>query len=233
MKFTLLTTLMAVAASVSAAPAPEPAAYGSAPPKTTTGPKNPFQLMSLRSASPVHFGSFSASKSSLLLNLPKGKQAAKCDKNPEGVATFYIKDGGLYLYNKGNGKPQQLYVDRSGMGMSFLPSPFFLISVFLFLFYSVANCSIGQGKIGYISGDQSPPRNAELKGWKRTKSGEYDFLGFGDDGLIVCPGGPSGSWSVWLDIGVQKPGGNKGCLPISTMVLPVDKPVSCTYTSYE
>jgi hypothetical protein len=77
-----------------------------------------FNLVSLRSGSPIHQRSFSASKSALLVNLPKGKQGAICDGNPEGVATFFLKDGGLYLYHAGKGKKQQIFVDRSGMGMS-------------------------------------------------------------------------------------------------------------------
>lgn len=116
MKFTLLTSLLATAASVSAVPAPAPE-LRAAETSSVCGVE-PFNLMSLRSASPIHFGSFSAAKSSVFINLPKGKQAATCDGNPEGVATFFIKDGGLYLYHAGTGKKQQIYVDRSGMGES-------------------------------------------------------------------------------------------------------------------
>ncbi len=73
-----------------------------------------FQLQALRSASEIHFAPFSAAKSSLFLNLPD--QGASCDKEADS-ATFYIQDGGLYLY-AASATPQQIYVDRSGMGMS-------------------------------------------------------------------------------------------------------------------
>ena len=124
MKFTLLTSVLAAASSVVAAPAPEPVS-------AVEGLKNPFGLMTLRSASPIHFAGFSASKGSLQIALKKGKQAAKCDKYPEGVATFYTKNGGLYLYNKSTKNPQKVYVDRSGMGTSFpSPSPPLISSIF-------------------------------------------------------------------------------------------------------
>lgn len=88
----------------------------------------------------------------------------------------------------------------------------------------------GQGKLGYISGKQSPPRNAELKGWKSTKSGDYSYLSFKDTGLLACPGAMDKSWSLWVDAGVKNPGGNKGCLGLSAMVQPSQDPVSCKYS---
>jgi len=72
-----------------------------------------FNLMALRSASDVHFAKFSAALSSIFLNLPEDN--ASCDAETDGSATFYIQDGEMYLY-AASATPQQLYVDRSGMG---------------------------------------------------------------------------------------------------------------------
>jgi hypothetical protein len=72
-----------------------------------------FGLMALRSASPVHFAQFDAALSSVFLNLPA--QNATCDSGEADSATFYLQDGGLYLY-AASATPQQLYADRSGMG---------------------------------------------------------------------------------------------------------------------
>ena len=92
---------------------------------------------------------------------------------------------------------------------------------------------LGQGKIGYVYENQDVPRNAETIGWKTTKSGDYEYLHFKGQTLLACPGARDGSYSVWLDTGVKNPGGNKGCLGLSAMTLPFDKPAdapSCTYT---
>lgn len=74
-----------------------------------------FTLMALRSASPVHFASFEAAKSSIFVNLPA--QNASCDAGPASSATFYLQDGGLFLFAE-SATPQQLFTDRSGMGTS-------------------------------------------------------------------------------------------------------------------
>lgn len=109
MKFTALTSLLA-ATAVSAVPTPE----------QTAADVKAFNLMSLRSASPIHFGSFSATKSSIFINLPAGKQGATCEGDPKGVATFSLKDGQLFLYDGRSTDPQQIFVDRSGMGKFYL-----------------------------------------------------------------------------------------------------------------
>lgn len=94
------------------------AGASTAMPQTAPGaPLSPgatFSLMALRSASEVHFAGFEAAKGSLLLKLPS--QNASCDAGPADHATFFLKDGGLYLY-AASATPQQLYADRSGMGM--------------------------------------------------------------------------------------------------------------------
>ncbi|MBE3047664.1 hypothetical protein IMZ48_35155 [Candidatus Bathyarchaeota archaeon] len=72
-----------------------------------------FNLMALRSGSNVHYAGFNAALSSILLNLPQPN--ATCDAETDGAATFYLKDGEMFLY-AASATPQQLYVDRSGMG---------------------------------------------------------------------------------------------------------------------
>lgn len=210
MKFSVVASLLA-ATGISAAPAQQKAGKD----------VKAFHLMSLRSASPIHFGSFSAAESNIYINYPKGKQGATCKGDAEGLATFSLKDGGLFLYNKDTKQQQQVFVDRSGMGKSWIKRERKRVA---------ANVIIGQGKIGYISKGQHPPRNSELKGWTSEKNGDYDYLQFDGASLLACPAATKGAYSVWLSAGVENPGGNKGCLGLSAMVQPDDKPVSCKYT---
>ena len=75
-----------------------------------------FNVMALRSASPIHFAPLSAANGSLFLNL--FKQGAKCsgesgDKKER--ATFYVKDSMLFLYSHED-KKQVVFVDGSVMG---------------------------------------------------------------------------------------------------------------------
>jgi hypothetical protein len=75
-----------------------------------------FQIMALRSASPIHFARFNAAQSSLFLNLPN--QDAHCysqQGNEAAVFQHNKEDKTLWLYATGNPR-QQVYVDRSGMG---------------------------------------------------------------------------------------------------------------------
>jgi len=79
----------------------------------TPTPSNPdtFGLVAIRSGDAVQYASFSAARGGLLARLPS--QNATCDGTDSGTATFYIKDGALFLYGPNN---QEFYVDRSGMG---------------------------------------------------------------------------------------------------------------------
>lgn len=85
------------------APQPKPRAFG---------------VMSLRSASPIHFGQVQAVQNNIFINVPK--QDAVCEiygpLKPPDQAIFYIKDQILYLYT-GSGPTQKVFVDRSGFGM--------------------------------------------------------------------------------------------------------------------
>ncbi|PNY23137.1 Uncharacterized protein TCAP_06918 [Tolypocladium capitatum] len=131
MKFSAAIATLAAAGSALAAPSE---------PET-------FDLMALRSASPIHFAPFSAAKSNILLNLKH--QNATCEGDNYNRATFYLKDSGLFLYSKGV-KHQRIFVDRSGMG---------------------------QGKIGYLTDNTYLPRHFELKGWAIDKNGDLNFNG--------------------------------------------------------
>ncbi|KAF6790027.1 cell wall protein [Colletotrichum sojae] len=161
-----------------------------------------FQLMALRSASPVHFSKFQAALSSVFLQLPS--QNATCDDREavaaSEAATFYLQDGGLYLY-AASATPQQLYADRSGMG---------------------------QGKLGYTTGAQPAPRNAERTGWVVDSFGDLTLDGAG---FLACPDSIEGSWSVWVSAGVAQPAGNADCLGVSVRAVQVSEPNSCSYTS--
>ncbi|KAI2463891.1 cell wall protein PhiA [Annulohypoxylon bovei var. microspora] len=108
-----------------------------------------FTLMALRSASDIHFAGFEAAKSSLFLHLPS--QDASCDAGAAESATFYLKDGGLYLY-AASAAPQQLYADRSGMG---------------------------QGKLGYTTGAQPAPTNGERTPFTLDENNDLTLDGAG------------------------------------------------------
>jgi hypothetical protein len=99
---------LAIAASVSAIASAAP----------STGSSKTFGLVAIHSGSAVQYAAFNAAQSSLFAGLPN--QGASCARPKEQQATFYINDGALYLYDK-SATPQEIYVDRSGMGMlSFL-----------------------------------------------------------------------------------------------------------------
>lgn len=149
MQFKALTALTSLVAAVSGLPTFS-ATNGTATNNTLPADAK-FQLMALRSASPVHFSTFQAAKSSIFLQLPS--QNATCDqRNATESATFTLgQDGGLYLY-AASATPQQLYADRSGMG---------------------------QGKLGYTTGAQPAPRNGERTGWTIDAYGDLTLDGAG------------------------------------------------------
>ncbi|CAG8030131.1 unnamed protein product [Penicillium olsonii] len=126
---------LALAAGVSA--------VASAAPSTQS---KTFGVVAIHSGSGVQYSAFNAAKSSIFAGLPN--QGASCARPKEQQATFYINDGALYLYDK-SATPQEIYVDRSGMG---------------------------QGKIGYTTGAQPAPKNSERKGWTE-KDGHLQFGG--------------------------------------------------------
>ncbi|KAJ5374436.1 hypothetical protein N7517_006442 [Penicillium concentricum] len=176
---------LAIAASVSA--------VASAAPSTQS---KTFGIVAIHSGSAVQYSAFNAAQSSIFAGLPN--QGASCARPKEQQATFYILDGGLYLYDQ-SATPQQIYVDRSGMG---------------------------QGKIGYTTGAQPAPKNAERKGWTQ-KDGHLQFAG---NDLIACPNSIDGAWSIWASAGVSNPAGNSDCVGIAARVVETSKPNGCSYT---
>ena len=72
-----------------------------------------FGIVSIHSGSGVQYDSFNAAKSSIFAGLKS--QGASCARPKEQDATFYIKNGALFLYDT-SATPQEIFVDRSGMG---------------------------------------------------------------------------------------------------------------------
>lgn len=101
MKFTTAVSIFAAAGSAVAAP--KPASYS----------KQAFRIMTLRTASPIHFGATQASKGNVYVNLRD--QGATCDK-PTTEAYYSLEYDSLYLYNE-SAQKQLVYVDRSITGM--------------------------------------------------------------------------------------------------------------------
>ncbi|KAK0120121.1 hypothetical protein ONS95_011529 [Cadophora gregata] len=157
-----------------------------------------FSLLAIRSGSSIQYATFGAAKSSLFANLPA--QNASCDACGVNTATFTLKDGTLNLY-AASATPQTFYVDRSGMG---------------------------QGKLGYTTGAQPTPKNAERTGWN-IKDG---YLYFNEAGLIACPNSIDGAWSVWVSAGIENPAGNSNCTPFAPKVQAIEKgrQIGCVYT---
>lgn len=138
MQFTTTTLFSVLTALAAAAPAPQLPEANDA---------EYFGLLAIRSGNSVHLNSFNAAKSSIFAGLTG--QNATCDST-QSTATFSIIDGGMYLY-AASATPQQLYVDRSGMG---------------------------QGKLGYTTGAQPAPTNSERTGFAIT-NGSLTFDGAG------------------------------------------------------
>lgn len=167
----------------------------------TIADNTPFGLLALRSASAVHFASFSATEGGLVLKATD--QGATCEAETE-TAQFYLSAGALYLYTPSN-ITQEIYTDRSGMGQG------------------VLQYSTTPG--GYLQ-----PRNAETVGWALDSVGDLTFDG---SSLLACPSSANNTeapWSLWVSTGVSSPGGNTGCLGISSRASVATEPNRCTYT---
>lgn len=110
MRFSLAAATLACASAVAAAPAACPAPTGGN--QSTTS--KTFGVMSIHSGSSVHYAGWGASLNTLGAGLKD--QGASCDAGEKtNTATFYIQDGALYLYAQ-SATPQEVWVDRSGMG---------------------------------------------------------------------------------------------------------------------
>ncbi|TLD28604.1 hypothetical protein PspLS_04264 [Pyricularia sp. CBS 133598] len=151
MQFTVASVLSFLAATAAALPATTNS--------TTIPDGTKFNLLSLRSASPVHFAYFQAAHRGLLVKLPE--QGANCTGGSDisnNLATFYIKDKGLYLYGPEGGETQQLFTDLSGMG---------------------------QGVIQYTTGDEGIPRYGQRGPFTIDADGNLRVAG--DYGFVACP----------------------------------------------
>lgn len=208
MKLTTLTSFLV--ATAAAVPAPQ---------VSVKPDLQAFNLMALRSASPIHFAQTSAARSKLLLRLPKESQGATCNGADSGTATFSLRNGNLFFYKTGS-PPQQIFVDRSKYGMYFLSV---LKEIIMLIIH------VGQGMIGYLFPGQAAPLEAEFEGWNVNQD---DILQFKGKNLKACPNSIEGSWSVWFDTGAAQPGGNSACLAFSGKIVPLEKTkaVSCTYS---
>ncbi|KAH7148258.1 hypothetical protein EDB81DRAFT_882694 [Dactylonectria macrodidyma] len=76
-----------------------------------------FEVMALRSASPIHFSILQAADNGFYTHLPN--QGAKCHTKSDNAVTFKLVGDQLYLY-KSSGTAQKVWVDRSGMGQGIM-----------------------------------------------------------------------------------------------------------------
>lgn len=105
MKFPVVTSLLAAASSVSAVPA-----------STADETQDVFGLLTLRSASPIHFNNVQAWEGNLMLQVKEQGAYCRSMTDNDNVADFFIWEKELYLYGDGRSAMQQIYVDRSDMG---------------------------------------------------------------------------------------------------------------------
>lgn len=196
MKFTTATIAASAAALVSASPC------GRATTDTTIKSGDVFSIMSLRSASPIHYGHLQAANSGFLINTPK--QNASCSEDVN-YASFKLSDAGELYLNTAN-PPQQAYVDRSGMGQG----------VFQYT-TGAQGAPRNSERTGFALDADS---NLVFK----DQTGQ-------EIGFLACPNALPGGYSVWLGgSGVTNPGGNENCVGFSARAVKEDKPVSCSYT---
>ncbi|EME38880.1 hypothetical protein DOTSEDRAFT_112156, partial [Dothistroma septosporum NZE10] len=166
-------------------------------PLAIPGENDKFGLIAIRAGSPIQNSGITASNGSIFVG---GKQDADCDKT-SNFSTFFLQDGEAYLYTA-SATPQQLWVDRSGMG---------------------------QGVCGYTTGAQPTPRNAERKTFAISQQGYLEFDGMGS---VACPPGEQNKdagWSIWFTTS-DKPGFNEGCLSLALRAIKADEPAGCLYT---
>ena len=155
-------TTAAIAAASAAVVAATPAGVTNA---DKIGPNQVFQIMTLRTGTPLQYGTVTANRRGLQVNNPS--QKAFCGPEPRDYAQFSLtEEGELYLYTAN--PPQQMYVDRSGMG---------------------------QGIIQYTTGVQGMPRNGERKGFSITAD---NYLQFDGAGFQACPSSDNTGYNIWL-----------------------------------
>ncbi|KAH4119326.1 hypothetical protein HBH47_126570 [Parastagonospora nodorum] len=204
--------------STTAAAAASMAALSSALPQASSPFPRPeagdiFRLMSLRSATPIHYGAVQAREGSLVINSPDQNNKTCIvngdrDNTTSGInyASFSLDQEtgsvNIYTFNP----PLQLYVDRSGMG---------------------------NGNVRYTTGVEPIGKNQERGPFKINDDGNLVFAAgglSGDIGFQACPGAVGGGWKIWLS-GVDKPAGSEGCTPFTMKALKETEPKKCLYSS--
>ncbi|CAK3794864.1 Hypothetical predicted protein [Lecanosticta acicola] len=165
-----------------------------------------FNLIAIKSGSGVQNSGIKASGGYFYIGA--ASQNASCDStDASNTATFYLSNDNAYLYTASARAPQQLWVDRSGMG---------------------------KGIWGYTTGAQAAGRNSERTPWTINAQSQLLFDGASPAACpqktpagVVLPG----EWSVWWDKASDNPGNNYGdCIDITLKAVKVDKPVGCHYT---
>lgn len=195
-------TTAAAAATTLALASASPIAQSSAPADAEIKAGDSFRIMTIRSGSDFQYASVQASTRGLRIN--QKSQGAFCSKADTNYASFFLTEAGeLYLNTIGN-PPQQLFVDRSGMG---------------------------QGIIQYTTGVQGLPKNGE-RGPFAIQDGNLVFAptNSGPTGFQACPIQGGEGYSIWL-AGSTNPGGNEGCVGFVAKALKEDEPIKCDYTN--
>ncbi|KAL1796687.1 hypothetical protein ACET3X_005227 [Alternaria dauci] len=203
MKFTTSAVIASALVIVSASPIATADNSNNTDPFAAAKPSSNdiFRLMSLRTGTPIQFGSVQAVKGGLAINAPK--QNSSCTDPEANYASFSLTpEGDLYLYT--TNPPLQAYVDRSGMG---------------------------QGVIGFTTGVQGIGRNSERGSFAIDDDSNFIFAATnGVVGFQACPGSAENGWSVWLT-GVTTPAGIEGCIPFTMKALKEETPVKCIYNN--
>ncbi|QPC71446.1 hypothetical protein HYE68_002198 [Fusarium pseudograminearum] len=159
-----------------------------------------FELVALRSTSPIHHTRLQASNNGFALKLKdQGASCDSADKINSATFTLNTKTKEMLLYATSFPR-QSAFTDRSGMG---------------------------QGTMGYRTGAQPLCTRCEDNKWSIS---EDNFLKYDDiDNFIACPQ-TDGSYTVFTSAGVPNPGGNKDCVSVTFAVSEVTKPVGCLYS---
>lgn len=80
---------------------------------------------------------------------------------------------------------------------------------------------MGRGKIGYTTGAEPTPKNAERTGFAIDDQGH---LTFDNSSLYACPSGTDGSYSIWQQQF------SDDCIAFAFRTQNTDSPIGCLYT---
>ena len=194
MKFTTAAIAATAASMVSAAPQ-----ASTQYPKINDG--DVFTLMSLRTGTPIQFGTVQAAHSGIYINAPE--QGASCGGKAQNFASFKLSNGTLSLHAS---KPSQdIFVDRSDMGQGLVG-------------YTT----------GAQAAPKSAQRQGWTIN-KDSQLVFIDAASGAESGLQACPVTNGGGYAVWLS-GVPNPAGAKDCIPFSALALKSDDAALCQYS---